>query len=375
MLPSGAAVVRDVNPSVGSRGLETESSLKARIRGDLPAEAFARHPWRLLLGIPLILLIPGVSVAMVILPLPWYVALAGSIVVGSLYASFFFFGHEAGHGAMVRSPRLQEAVLYASCLIYCLSPHLWMIWHNHAHHGHTNMPEHDPDTFGTLEEFRQRRFSRFFGRFAPGSGHWLSAFYLPTFFSLHSQGVLWVNSFRPPFRRLNRPRAIIDSVGMAAFWLGVSLWAGPRGTLFAVLIPMLMVNFVMMSYVVTNHMLRRLAPGPDSLATTMSVSTFKFLDLLFFNFSHHVEHHLFPSMSPRYYPLVRRSLYRHAGDRYLAPSHWRALRLAFRTPRLYADAETLVQPTGDHRVSLAAVEAAIRGAARRPVPATARGDR
>jgi fatty acid desaturase len=311
--------------------------------------------------------IAGGSIALATVPLPWYVALVGSLGIGSLYASLFFFGHEVGHGAVIRSRRLRTAVLYVTCLVYGLSPHLWLIWHNHAHHSHTNMPEHDPDTFGSLEEFQQRRFSQVLARFAPGSGHWLSGFYLPLFFTLHSHGVLWVNSFRQPFRQLNRRRAALDSAAMILFWIGVSVWAGPRGTLFVVVIPMVVVNAVMMSYVVTNHMLRSLADGPDSLTTTMSVTTFKPIDLLFFNFSHHVEHHLFPSMSPRYYPLVRRSLYRHAPERYLAPSHWRAMLLVFRTPRLYANAGTLVQPATGRRVPIGVVEAATRRGVLRPV--------
>ncbi len=351
--------------------MDSERAVKARLRAELPAEAFVLHPWRLLLGVPLVALIAGGSVALAVVPLPWFLALAGSMSVGSLYASLFFFGHEVGHGAVVRSRRLQEAVLYVTCLVYALSPHLWMVWHNHAHHAHTNLPDHDPDTFGTLEEFRQRRFSQVLARFAPGSGHWLSALYLPTFFTLQSHGVLWVNSFRPPFRRLNRRRALLDTAGMMAFWIAVSVWAGPRGALFAVVIPMVIVNCIMMSYVVTNHMLRSLADGPDSLTTTMSVSTFKVFDLLFFNFSHHVEHHLFPSMSPRYYPLVRRSLYRHAPDRYLAPSHWRTVLLVFRTPRLYADAHTLVAPASGRHVPIAAVETAVRDGRLRPVAGSA----
>ncbi len=351
--------------------MDSERALKARLRADLPAEAFVLHPWRLLLGVPLVALIAGGSVALVVVPLPWFLALAGSLTVGSLYASLFFFGHEVGHGAVVRSRRLQEAVLYVTCLVYALSPHLWMVWHNHAHHAHTNLPEHDPDTFGTLEEFTQRRFSQVLARFFPGSGHWLSVLYLPTFFTLQSHGVLWVNSFRPPFRRLNQRRALLDSAVMMAFWIAVCVWAGPRGTLFAVVIPMVMVNCIMMSYVVTNHMLRRLADGPDSLSTTMSVSTLKVFDVLFFNFSHHVEHHLFPSMSPRYYPLVRQSLSRHAPDRYLAPSHWRSLVLVFRTPRLYADAHTLVHPVSGRRVPIDAVEAAVRDGRLRPVASAA----
>jgi fatty acid desaturase len=347
--------------------VDGDCALKERVRAELPKEAFALHPWRVLLGIPLVMGIAGGSIALATVPVPWYVALAGSLGIGSLYASLFFFGHEVGHGAVIRSRRLRTAVLYVTCLVYGLSPHLWLIWHNHAHHSHTNMPEHDPDTFGTLEEFQQRRFSQVLARFAPGSGHWLSGFYLPLFFTLHSHGVLWVNSFRQPFRPLNRRRAALDSAAMILFWIGVSVWAGPRGTLFVVVIPMVVVNAVMMSYVVTNHMLRSLADGPDSLTTTMSVTTFKPIDLLFFNFSHHVEHHLFPSMSPRYYPLVRRSLYRHAPERYLAPSHWRAMLLVFRTPRLYANAGTLVQPATGRRVPIEAVEASTQRGLLRPV--------
>jgi fatty acid desaturase len=352
--------------------LDSERSLRACIVADLPAEAFARRPWRLLLLVPLLAFIVGGTVAVIIFPLPWYAALMVSVLVGSLYASTFFLGHEVGHGAVVRPDRLRHAVLYITCLIYCLSPHLWMVWHNRVHHGYTNVPEHDPDTFGTLAEFRLRRFSQVIGKFAPGSGHVLSTLYLFTFFTLQAQGVLWVNSFRPSFRGLNRRRAIVESAAMIALWIGTGITAGSQGALFAVVIPMAMANFVIMSYVVTQHMLRPLADGADSLRTTMSVSTFRFLDLLFFNNSHHAEHHLFPSMSPRYYPLVRSHLYRQAADRYLAPSHWRALLLVFLTPRLYADSWTLVQPGSGHLVPILAVETALRTGHLRPMVCVSR---
>ena len=358
-----------VNSRVGQSGVGDERSLTAGIREDLPAEAFALHPWRLLLGIPPVAAIAAGSVALVMVPLPWLVAVPGALFIGALYASLFFFGHEVGHGAVVRSRRVKEAVLYVTCLVYGLSPHLWMVWHNHAHHGHTNLPDEDPDTFGTLEAFRSRPLSRALARFVPGSGHWLSALYLPTFFTLQAHGVLWFYSTGAAFRRFNRRRAILDTAAMTAFWIAVGVWAGPRGALLAVVLPMIGCNLVMMSYVVTNHMLRPLADDTDSLDTTMSVSTFKVLDLLFLNFSHHVEHHLFPSMSPRYYPLVRQSLLRRVPGRYLAPSHWRAVVMVFRTPRLYADAGTLVHPATGRRVPLTAVEAAVRGGRLTPDPA------
>jgi fatty acid desaturase len=339
----------------------TERELKVRIRAELPAEALARHPARILLGIPLLFLISIGTAAVILLDLPWYAALTIAVTVGALYASFFFFGHEVAHGAIVRSRPLQDSILYLTCLIYCMSPHLFRVWHIRAHHGHTNRPGYDPDTFGTLERFRKDRLSQVLARLVPGSGHVLSALYLVTFFTLHSQGVLWRLSHNPAFRCLRRRRACLDTAAMAAFWITLSVCAGPRGTLWGIIIPMLTVNFVMMSYIVTNHMLRPITEHSGQLETTMSVTTFKALDLLFFHFSHHIEHHLFPSMSTRYYPLVRRGLLRYAADQYLAPPHWKALVTLFRTPRLYFDSHTLIDPAGSRRVPLAFVESALRG--------------
>src|SRR5918998_1007791 len=95
---------------------------------------------------------------------------------------------------------------------------------------------------------------------APGSGHWLSATYLFAFFALQAQSVLWWKSrTMPGYGRLNRKRAVVDSVLLAAFWIGISIALGVRGTLLAVVIPMLVANFVVLSYVITNHMLRPLS--------------------------------------------------------------------------------------------------------------------
>ena len=63
-----------------------------------------------------------------------------------------------------------------------------------------------------------------------------------------------------------------------------------------------------------------------------------------------------------YYPLVRESLRRHAGDRYLAPSHWRALLTLYQTPRHYVTYDELMNPLTGHRLSLDAVEARLRSA-------------
>ncbi len=344
--------------------METEQTIRAKIRAELPPSAFAPEPMWSLLVIPVVGLIVGGSVALVLVPLPWYLAVLCSLLIGHLYASLTFLGHDIAHGASIGPGPVRELITYLSFAIYGVSPHLWRFWHHRAHHGQTNVVGRDPDNFGTLAEFDPGgAWSRLMLALAPGSSRWASGGYLFVFFALQGQGVLWTKSRKlPDFRGLRRRRAILDTVLLAGFWLAVGIWAGPAGALLVVVIPMLVANFVVMSYIVTTHMLCPVVPRRDTLSTSMGVITLRLLDLLHFHFSHHLEHHLFPTMCSRHYPLVRRSLRRHLGDRYLAPPHWRALVAVFRTPRLYDGSHTLVDPFSGRRVDLAGLATTLRAA-------------
>jgi fatty acid desaturase len=345
--------------------MDAESRLKAQIRGDLPSAAFARDPRRLWLLGALVASIAALSTSVATLPVPWPVALVASAAIGALYASLFFLGHDIAHGAVIASRRAQTCLMYVTFLICCTSPHFFRYWHNHAHHHHTNIASYDPDMFGTLEQFERKRLSQFVARFAPGSGHWLSLVYLFTFFTAHAQGVLWCNSKTPPFDGMSRLRAKGETLAMAACWVAIGVVGGLWATCFVVVIPMLVANFILMSFIVTNHMLRPLtADRRRTLETTMSVTTWRLVDRIFLNFSHHVEHHLFPGVSSRFYPAIRRSLQRHASDSYLAPPHLTALRAVFSTPRLYADRETLIDPSSRARTSLRDIETSLRDGGR-----------
>jgi fatty acid desaturase len=336
----------------------SDRRLRLEIRALLPADALKRRPQRILFAPLLVLLIVVISVTIVVAQLPWYACMAFALLLGNFYGSLMFFAHEVGHGSVVRSRSLQDAVLYLGGAIFCLSPHLWRQWHNDVHHPHVNTPDRDPDTFGTYDQYcTEAPWQKFLLKFAPGSGHWLSAFYLPFFFTLHPQGVLWYKSrSNPEFRRLNRARAATDSLLMAAFWTALGIYIGAWASIFVIIIPFLVANSIVLGYVVTNHMLRAMSNCPDILSVTMSVTTSPLLDRLHFYFSHHVEHHLFPSMSSQHYPLVRDALRRLAPDRYLAPPHWWALLVLFATPRLYDGDDVLVEPVSGCRVSIAEVE-------------------
>ncbi|HYB40811.1 MAG TPA: fatty acid desaturase [Candidatus Methylomirabilis sp.] len=343
----------------------SEASLRASIRADLPPRAFVRQPLRALLVLPLVALIAGVSAALATPALPAILVVAASLVLANAYVALMFLGHEIAHGATVRSERVQDAVLWVSGAIFVVSSHLWRHWHNRLHHGRTNVPSADPDRYDLVEDLREiPAWARWFTtRFAPGSGHWLSAFYLFIAFTVHGQVVLWVYSRRHPLRGFTWGRALGETAVVAAFWLALGTWLGPRGALLVIAAPMLLANAIVMAYITTNHMLRPLTDGAESLATTMSVTTLPVIDAIHLHFSHHVEHHLFPAMSHRYYRLVRTSLRRHAGDRYLAPAHWRALLTLYQTPRHYATYDELMNPLTGERLALAAVEDRLRGTA------------
>jgi fatty acid desaturase len=342
----------------------SEASLRAVIRADLPPAVFVRRPLRVLLAVPLVALIAGVSSLLVGRALPWYLTVLAVLVLANAYVAFMFFGHEVGHGAVVRSERLQDIVMWFSCAIFVVSSHLWRHWHNRLHHGRTNVPSTDPDRYDLVEDLdKSPAVVRWFTtRFAPGSGHWLSALYLFVTFTVQGQAVLWLYSRRRPSPGFTWRRALAETLVVAAFWIGLAVAVGPRGALLIIVAPMLLANAIVMAYITTNHMLRPLTDAPECLATTMSVTTSSAIDAIHLHFSHHVEHHLFPAMSHKYYPLVRASLRRHAGHRYLAPAHWRALLTLYQTPRHYATYDELINPLTGRRLSLAAAEAHLRRA-------------
>jgi fatty acid desaturase len=340
----------------------SEGVLRAMIRAELPAEAFVPRPRRVLLAIPLVAVIIATSALLLVTHRPWYVTLAAWIVLSNAYVALMFFGHEVAHGAIVRSRPLQDLVLAASCAVFVVSPHLWRHWHNRMHHGHTNMPDVDPDRYDLIDDLEQKpRSVRWLTtRIAPGSGHWLSAFYLFIAFTAHAQSVLWSRSRRHSHPGFRWRRAVAETAVVALFWLTVSVAIGPRSAVDVVVLPMLLANAIVMSYITTNHMLRPLTSLPSALATSLSVRSPRLVDAVHLHFSHHTEHHLFPSISHRYYPLVRASLRRHLGSAYLEPAHWRALLTIYRTPRHYADPETLVNPLTGETVTLARVEDGLR---------------
>lgn len=343
----------------------SDRELRIAIRRDLPAHLFRPRPWRALWAVPMVAVIIGGTWMVIAQPLPLVLAIPLSLVIGNTYASLLHFAHEVGHGATVRQRWLQDVILALGLAAYWVEPAFWRAWHNRAHHGHTNAPDADPDSVGTVAAYQRAGgwHRRLLMALSPGPGHWLSAVYLFFTFNVHGQVVLWSKSrHHPGFDRLRRGRAGLYSAVVAGGYIALAVASGWRGAILGVLVPTMIANLGVMAYIVTNHMLRPLSTEHDSLTTSMSVTAHPILDWLHFHFSHHIEHHLFPTMASDSYPQVRAWLQDRLGDRYFAPPFGAALVAIFRTPRLYADPVTLVDPERGTRCALADVERELRGA-------------
>jgi fatty acid desaturase len=325
------------------------------VRAHLPVDVFRPEPGRLL-WLPVHLAVVAGAAALVVLGTPpWYVALACAVVAGHSWGCLGFLAHEAMHHAVVRNPTLEKLVGYAGFGIYALSPTLWVAWHNQAHHGSTGKPVADPDGFGTLRFWEKSRVVRMLETFAPGSRRPQSALFLFVWFSVHSLLVLVFHSERNGYyARVSRRTVYAESAAMLAFWAGVLALVGPWSFLFVYVVPVLVANAMVMSYIATNHLLNPLTETNDPLANTLSVTAPRWLERLHLGFGYHVEHHLFPTISGRHAPAVRDVLRRLYGNRYLTMPHARALRLLYTRPKVHDGYDALIDTRTRERFAVLA---------------------
>jgi fatty acid desaturase len=313
------------------------------LRSVMPARMFAPVPAR----VAWLFLHAGVIVASAWLIVrgwgSWPLALALSMVIGHSFACVTFLGHETFHGSVVRGRLAQYVIGAAAFLPFVLSPRLWKAWHNRIHHGHTTVEGKDPDTWPTLATYRRDRLARVMDKLSFGERRWWGPLMLTVAFTVQSQQVLWRTSrrFMP---RGQRRIAMLESVAGMAFWAAIGVALGPGSFFFVFLLPMLVANVIVISYIATNHGLSPLTEVNDPMLNSLTVTTPRLLERMHLGFGYHVEHHILPSVSSRHAPAVRRLLLERWPERYQTMPLRRALHELFVTPRVYKDATTLVSP-------------------------------
>ncbi len=273
----------------------------------------------------------------------WPGRIVAALLIGHSFAGAAFVAHETLHGSVVRGARLRLAVGWIAFLPFVISPTLWVAWHNRAHHGHTGQSGVDPDTYPTLARYRESRSVRVVDRLSVGGRR--AAGLVTLLFGFTGQSLIALGD-RASFgmSRAQQRAALVHTALGVVVWMMVGFAVGPLAFLFAFLVPLMIGNAIVMSYILTNHSLSPLTERNDPLLNSLSVTTPRVVAALHLNFGFHVEHHQFPAMSPRHAPKVRRLLRARWPERYQSLPLHTALRLLWVTPRVYEDATTLFHP-------------------------------
>lgn len=314
-----------------------------RIAPHLPRKAFKPVPGRLWGGLAyLIVAISGVLAIGIFDLNPWFNLLI-AVILGASFAAMGFLGHEILHGTVVKKRWHRDLLGAIAFWPLSTGPQLWRKWHNRGHHIHTQDEEHDPDAWPTMEKYSKHRLIRLIYRI-PFSLRSLGNFLtLTVMFSLHSAKMFiqYIKEFDPK----ERQKVCVQFILPWGSWIGLLVLIGFEKWVFAYFIPLLIANFIVMCYISTNHRLNPLVPVNDPLANSLSVTVPKWVDVLHFNFSHHTEHHLFPGMSSKYYPMVKKHIKKLWPDRYHEMPMGTALKALWKTPRVYYHKNELIDPS------------------------------
>lgn len=287
--------------------------------------------------------------------LPLLARAASSLVIGLAFSSMAFFNHELLHGSVVKSRRLAHWLSYPGFFMLALSPELWKTWHNHLHHFNTNqMGGRDPDLAGDWPRLRERKIGRLVLKLLPGSGHPGSFVFMFLAFTAQCLNVTWIRSRELPelYRTMDRRRVVIETLAYYAVWLALIIALPFPQFVTLLLVPLFITNAVIINYVGVPHNMRPLSQENLPLHTAISLKSPKIVDWIYFNFSHHCEHHIFPEANQRYLPRVREILLREYAGEYCLVPHAEAIRHFYTTPRAYLDDHHLFDPGSDRKVNL-----------------------
>jgi fatty acid desaturase len=315
----------------------------ARITPHLPKEAFKPVPARLFGGLAYLLVVISGFLMIGLFDLNPWICLIIALVLGASFAAMGFLAHEILHGTVVRKPWLQELLGVVAFFPLAIGPKLWRKWHNANHHVHTQMNQKDPDSLPTLEKIAKSPFMRGAYRRLPLMVRsFISFSYLTIGFNVHSSRMFF--RFIQQFNPKTQPKVWLQLLFPWATWITFLFLMGPGKWFFAFLLPLFIGNFILMAYISTNHFLNPHVSVNDPLANSLSVTVPNWVDVLHFNFSYHTEHHIFPGISPKYYPLVKQHIKKMWPDQYHEMPMGLALKALWKTPRIYYKNNELIDP-------------------------------
>jgi fatty acid desaturase len=290
------------------------------LRPLLPAEAFRPNTWAY---VP----ITGhVAIVVAGWTLCGYVAhgwwpLIG-LVVGNSVSALAFLAHDVSHRSVTTNKYLlypTEVFLWGLVLIPAT---LWRRIHG-THHANTNSDE-DPERRFLESEMSRTGWVAAALLFPNKTLRYniLVLLYWVTFAWRHVIAMLLPGDSKPDFVTAKprystaaKIRILGEILFIVAFQFALSKFV--HGAYFWVgLFPVVVASAVVSCYGFTAHCLKPIDDGRDVLAASTTVTVPELCNTLHSNVAYHSEHHLFPTMSSKYYPLVGNLFRTHFSDHY-----------------------------------------------------------
>lgn len=289
--------------------------------------------------------------------LPWWALLPMAMLAGHSVGILAFVGHEIGHGAVVANRQLRWFTGFLAWT-YGLFTNTAVQGraHNLYHHVHGNSLQ-DPDRRPTLDEAAQDWVDAWVATWIFPNSRTPWVFGLMGFHAslcgyhikllTHS---LWRTGSRYDTRMSPKVRglAAFEFLWSAGLYFAFFAWSGfsPWMALF------LWVMYASATtldglYIATNHLLCGYdAEEHDPVQQTVSLTMPAWVDFLHLRFSHHTEHHLYPTAGPANYPAIRQALREHFPQQYLEMSMAKAVGLLFQSPLAIAGPNRLADVDG-----------------------------
>jgi fatty acid desaturase len=335
----------DVTAVKNELELKSISFYQQELKKVLPEEVFRRTPWRVTYLVAFLAI--NVSLIAVVLTLDpaWYYKLLIAFAIGQLNSSIGFFAHETLHGSIVKSRFLQSLIGTIGLAPFLVSQTYWRFWHNNLHHGNTQLIYKDPDAFPTLSVYKRSKFMRFVFNLSPGSGGPLSYFYFFYWFSFQSIINQAYMRFKNKMWDSMDHRTVTIEFGAICAAAVAYLWfIGLENILWLAILPALVQNYVILSYISTNHNISPLTKINDPLANSLTVTAHPAIEFFHLNFGYHVEHHLFPRVSCAHAKTIHKHLKEMYPEKYKTMPKWKALKYLYQTPRIYKSSNELIHP-------------------------------
>lgn len=318
---------------------------RAALSASLGPEVFKPNPARMIWYFCCMMIGLGSFAAVVTLNPAWPMKLAFGIMIGLCNGLLGFICHEIAHGSVLKSRKLQNFFDFFGMIPYLVSPTYWKFSHNRLHHANAQRLIEDPDAFPNLRIFRASKFMRFMFPFTPGSGHKRSVLYFFFWFSFHNiVSQLYLRFRNRIFNGMDHKRVTIELSGQIVIVAGLAYIAGPANWFWLFAIPLAVQNYMLMSYISTNHNLSPLTSVNDPLVNSLSVTNFRIFEWFHLNFGYHVEHHLYPTVNPKHAKAIHYELVRQFPEVYKIMPKWKAMRALYRTARIYKNAHELIHP-------------------------------